>query len=259
MSAKHGTAYTMGFAAAVCLVCSVFVCLSAVALKDRQEENKKLDKQKNVLKAAGMLAPDEDADAAKISELYKTVEPLVIDMKTGAVQKDVDAASVDMRAALADASKSFAAPKNDAKVLKIPNIAVAYQVMKGTTPTMLILPINGKGLWSTMYGFLALDVDTKTIKGVSFYEHGETPGLGGEIENPKWTALWKERIALNDSFEPVFKVIKGVAGSTEDAPHEVDGLSGATLTCNGVTGTVNFWLGADAFGPFLENFRKGGF
>ncbi|MBN2342522.1 MAG: Na(+)-translocating NADH-quinone reductase subunit C [Deltaproteobacteria bacterium] len=258
MSAKHGTGYTMGFAAAVCLVCSVFVCLSAVALKDMQEENKKLDKQKNVLKAAGMLAADEDADAAKISELYKNIQPLVIDVKSGEVKKDVDAASINMRMAVSDNSKSFKAPANDAKVLRIPNEAVVYQVMEGEMPTMLIFPISGKGLWSTLYGFLAVDVDTTTVKGVSFYEHGETPGLGGEIENPKWTALWKDRKLFDQSFQPAFKVVKGIAGSPADAPHEVDGLSGATLTCKGVTALVNFWIGKDGFGPFLENFRKGG-
>lgn len=258
MSAKHGTAYTMGFAAAVCLVCSVFVCLSAVALKDRQNQNKKLDEQKNVLKAAGLLGADEDADAAKISELYQSVESVVVDLKTGDVQKDIDAASVDMRAEVADNASSYAAPANDAKVLRLPNHAVVYEVVQNGKPSMIILPVSGKGLWSTLYGFLALDVDTTTVKGVSFYEHGETPGLGGEIENPSWTALWKDRKVFDDSFEPVFKVKKGVAGSAEEAPHEVDGLSGATLTGKGVTALVNFWVGKDGFGPFLEKFRKGG-
>lgn len=258
MSAKHGTAYTMGFAVAVCLVCSVFVCLSAVALKDMQENNKKLDKQKNVLKAAGLLAVDEDADEAKITKLSEAIESVVVDVKSGTVAGDVDVATVDMRAAVADNSKSYAAPENAAKVLRIPNQAVVYKVMENGKATMLILPISGKGLWSTLHGFLALDADTTTVKGVSFYEHGETPGLGGEIENPKWTALWKGRKVLNDAFEPVFKVVKGAAGPPSSAPHEVDGLSGATLTCKGVTALTNFWLGENGFGPFLANFRKGG-
>ncbi|MBN2528694.1 MAG: Na(+)-translocating NADH-quinone reductase subunit C [Deltaproteobacteria bacterium] len=258
MSAKHGTGYTMGFAAAVCLVCSVFVCLSAVALKDRQEKNKKLDEQKNVLKAAGLLAPNEDADAAKVAELYESVQPKVVDLKTGNVLDDVDAATVNMRAAISDNSKSFEAPANDAKVLRLPNQALVYEVMQDGKPSLLILPVSGKGLWSTLYGFLALDVDTTTVKGVSFYEHGETPGLGGEIENPKWTALWKNRTVYDENFAPAFKVVKGQAGSPEDAPHQVDGLSGATLTGKGVTALVNFWVGENGFGPFLAKFREGG-
>ncbi|MBN2718126.1 MAG: Na(+)-translocating NADH-quinone reductase subunit C [Deltaproteobacteria bacterium] len=258
MSAKHGTAYTMGFAAAVCLVCSIFVCLSAVALKDRQDHNKKLDEQKNVLKAAGLLAPDEEVTAAKVAELYKSIEALVIDVKTGKVVEGVDPTSLDMRAALADKDLSYKAPENAAKVLRIPSQAVVYKVLENGAPAMIILPVNGKGLWSTLYGFLALDVDTTTVRGVSFYEHGETPGLGGEIENPKWTALWKGRKVFDGNFTPAFKVIKGAAGTPEADPHAVDGLSGATLTGNGVTALVNFWIGENGFGPFLEDIRKGG-
>lgn len=258
MSAKHGTAYTMGFAAAVCLVCSIFVCFSAVALKERQETNKKLDQQKNVLKAAGLLGADEEADANRIRSLFESITPLVIETKTGKVLSDVDPTSVDMRRAVSNSEDSYEAPKNDAKVRRIPNQSVVYEVVENGKVSMLVLPVRGKGLWSTLYGFLALEADTRTVSGIAFYEHGETPGLGGEIENPKWTAKWEGRKVFTDDFEPKFKVLKGAAGPPEDAPHEVDGLSGATLTCNGVTALVNFWVGDDGFGPFLKNFRNGG-
>jgi Na+-transporting NADH:ubiquinone oxidoreductase subunit C len=105
---------------------------------------------------------------------------------------------------------------------------------------------------------MAIDVDTTTIKGVSFYQHGETPGLGGEIENPSWTALWSERRLFDESWTPVFSVKKGSAGSPAEEPHAVDGLSGATLTCKGVTALVQFWVGSNGYGPYLKAFREGG-
>lgn len=258
MSANHGTGYTLGFAAAVCLVCSVFVCLSAVLLKDMQESNKRVDQQKNVLKAAGLIDANETIDNGEVAKRYEAIKPLVIDLKTGSVKSDVDATAVDMRAAVADSELSRSVDSNDAKVLRVPNTALVYQVMEEGKVKMLVLPVSGKGLWSTMHGFLALDVDTTTVRGVSFYEHGETPGLGGEVENPRWTGLWKDRKVYNDQWEPAFAVLKGPAKSPTEQPHNVDGLSGATLTCKGVTGLVNFWIGQDGFGPFLKKFREGG-
>ena len=129
--------------------------------------------------------------------------------------------------------------------------------MEGEEIRMLILPIEGKGLWSTMYGFIALAPDTTTIKGLTFYEHGETPGLGGEVDNPSWKALWKGRQAYDGEWNPEIEVIKGAAGPPEEDPFRVDGLSGATLTCRGVSSTVQFWLSDDGFKPFLINNRAG--
>ncbi|MBN2804670.1 MAG: Na(+)-translocating NADH-quinone reductase subunit C [Deltaproteobacteria bacterium] len=257
MSAKNKTGYTVRFAVAVCLVCSVFVCVSAVALRGRQEENKKLDMQVNVLKAAGLVKPSEDIDKLEIGKRYSSIRPVVVDMKTGLIAKDVKPADVNMRKDISDTSKSFAPSVNDAKVLRVPNYGIVYELIENDKPSMLILPVSGKGLWSTLYGFLALDYDTVTIKGVSFYEHGETPGLGGEISNSGWTDLWKGRKIFDEQFNPVFKVKKGAAGSVADDPYEVDGLSGATLTGKGVTHLVQFWTGKEGYGLFLENFRKG--
>ena len=116
------------------------------------------------------------------------------------------------------------------------------------------LPIEGKGLWSTLYGFLVLGSDGATIRGITFYQHGETPGLGGEIDNLDWKALWDGRQAFDADGRPVIEVVKGKASG----PTEVDGLSGATLTSRGVTNLVRFWLGDNGFGPYLEQFRAAG-
>ena len=101
-----------------------------------------------------------------------------------------------------------------------------------------------------------LDADTKTIRGLTYYQHTETPGLGGEVDNPRWKALWPGRVAFDENWKPDIKVIKGRVGPPSEAPHQVDGLSGATITSRGVTNMLDFWLGENGFGKYLENFRE---
>ena len=114
---------------------------------------------------------------------------------------------------------------------------------------MIVLPIKGYGLWSTLYGFLALDKDAVTVRGITYYQHGETPGLGGEVDNPTWKAKWPGRKAYDESWAPALRVIKGQAGPPSSSPHQVDGLSGATITSRGVNDMINFWLGESGFAP----------
>lgn len=257
--ANHSTTYTIGFAAAVCIVCSIFVSTSAVTLKDRQEANKKLDRQKNVLVATGLIESHGDLTRQQITELYgEKIRPLVVDMKSGEVKEDIDPTEFDQQFAMKNEKTSRRAPDNPAKVQRVPNNGLVYQVMDGDEVKMIVLPVQGMGLWSTLYGYLALEADTTTIAGIAFYEHAETPGLGGEIENPRWQAEWIGRKAFDENWEPQIRVIKGEADPPEEAPHRVDGLTGATLTGNGVTGLVQFWISDEGYGRYLAKFREQG-
>jgi Na+-transporting NADH:ubiquinone oxidoreductase subunit C len=243
------------FAAAVCVVCSIFVAGSAVLLKDQQEANKLLDRQTKVLIVAGLIGEEESLSAQEIDERFKqSIKPMLIDLATGE-PTDGDAVTFDQRKAAADPATSRVAPPNDAKVARLPKQAVVFKVQEKGELKSLVLPIEGKGLWSTLYGFLALKADSKTIEGITFYEHGETPGLGGEVDNPRWKSLWKNRLAVDDRWKPKISVVKGSAGTPKDDPFHVDGLSGATITSRGVTALVQFWLGENGFGPFLNKYR----
>ena len=251
----HSNAYTFGFAAIICAVCGIVVAGSAVSLKDRQDANVRLDKQKKVLSVAGLLTADEDLTPEEVQKRFTdNIQIKVVDLKTGAYATDVDAATFDQNKASKDPATSAVAPSNAAKVLRLPNKATVYHVVKDGKLAMLVLPVEGKGLWSTLYGYLALEKDGNTIAGLTFYQHGETPGLGGEVDNVKWKALWKGRKAFKDG-KPFIKVIKGQAGPVAEAPYEVDGLSGATLTARGVTYLIQFWLGSDGFGPYLTKMK----
>jgi len=258
---QRSNTYTVLFAAAVCLVCAVFVSAAAVALKPLQEANKVLDVQKKVLDVAGAMGEDESLTPDEITARFEAmIEGQVIDLQSGSFAEGIDAATYDQKKATKDPAQSESAPSNPAGILRVPHNATVYTLKEDGVVKSIILPISGKGLWSTLYGFLALESDTTTIKGITFYEHGETPGLGGEIDNPRWKSLWNGKLAFaeGDLETPRIKVIKGMARDTEEGrAHHIDGLAGATITGRGVSDLVQFWLGGDGFGPYLSQLRDG--
>ena len=130
-----------------------------------------------------------------------------------------------------------------------------YLIKDGDEIAGVVVPIEGYGLWSTLYGYLALETDGRTVRGITYYSHGETAGLGGEVDNPRWKAKWPGRLAFGADGKPALRVKKGPAGDPESDPYQVDGLSGATITSNGVTNMLSFWLGREGFGPYIAKFK----
>ncbi len=245
-------------AVALCLVCSVIVSTAAIQLRPLQEENKVLDVKKNILLAAGLLESP-SATKQEVLNAYESIEAKVININTGEYVDGIDPETFDAKAAAKDPSKNIElAPKNDIAGIKtISKYKKVYFVKENDQIQTIILPVHGKGLWSTMYGFLALDTDTTTVKGFGYYQHGETPGLGGEVDNPKWKEQWKGKQVLGRNYEPAIEVVKGsVDKSKPQSIHQVDGLSGATITSNGVTYSLQFWLGENGYMKFLEKFRN---
>jgi len=256
---QYSNPYIIGFATAICLVCSIVVSTAAVALRERQDRNKVLDRQIKVLIVAGVLEEGESATAEEIERLFEgNIRTRVVDLASGEYDDSIDPQTYDQRRASKDPALSSSAPANNAGLTRVPTKASVYQRVEDDEIQSLILPIEGKGLWSTLYGFIALAPDTTTIQGITFYEHGETPGLGGEVDNPSWKALWVGRRAFDDSWQPAVEVIKGVAGPAAEDPYRIDGLSGSTLTSRGVTNLVQFWLGENGFDPYLERLRAEG-
>lgn len=249
-----GKTFTVAFL--LCVVCSVLVSSAAVVLRPTQNINKALDKKRNILTAAQLYEVGIDIDAA-----YKNIEARVVDMSTGAYVDDVDPATYDARKAAADPATSQETSELDrAGVKRRAKHASVYLVHKGDRIDKIILPVHGYGLWSTLYGFLALDAsDLKTIKGLVYYEHAETPGLGGEVDNPTWKALWNGKQAFDENGKIVIEVVKGrVDPASKGAQHKVDGLSGATITSRGVHHMLRYWLSVDGYGPFLNRLKKQG-
>ena len=255
----HSTRHTIIFTLLLCLVFSLAVSTVSVALRERQEENRRLDRIRNVLRVTGLLRPGERAPRVELLQRFKDhLEPRLVDLESGSYVDGADAMAFDQRRAAADPERSRRAPENRARVRRIPDRALVFLHVSGGELESIVLPIEGYGLWSTMYGYLALEADARTIRGITFYEHGETAGLGGEVDNPRWKALWPKRVALDEAGKPLISVAKGHAGAPAEDPHRVDGLSGATLTSNGVTYLLHFWLGEHGFGPYLTELRQRG-
>ncbi|WP_101759604.1 Na(+)-translocating NADH-quinone reductase subunit C [Oceanicoccus sp. KOV_DT_Chl] len=255
MANKETTSRTIIVALVLCIVCSLVVASAAVLLKDRQQANKKLDRYSNILAAAGLLQSGQDVEA----QFNELVTAKVVDLDKGVYTDEVDAASFDqLRSAKeADLSARLTAEDDLAKISRREKYALVYLVETDGELTKIILPVRGYGLWSTLHGFLALENDGNTIAGLGFSEHGETPGLGGEVDNPKWKSLWPGKKVYQDG-DVEIELIKGsVAPDAAGADYQVDGLAGATLTSRGVTNLVQFWMGDKGFKKFLTNLRSG--
>ncbi|MCA8948325.1 MAG: NADH:ubiquinone reductase (Na(+)-transporting) subunit C [Planctomycetes bacterium] len=239
---KNSNGYVLGFAVAVCVAVSTGLAITANALKATQEAAAEFDRQKNVMIAAGLCAADDPRPRAELEQLYADrVTESVVDTETGKVTTEKKPAEIkDLDEAGQRRFRVVATTKDAAGKLEA-----------------VVLPISGRGLWSTLYGYLALDADKNHVRGITFYKHGETPGLGGEVENPQWQAQWRGKTIFDDSGKLVsVRVKKGQVDDEIPAEkkHAVDGLSGATITSNGVTRFVAADLAA--FEDYLKNQKQ---
>jgi Na+-transporting NADH:ubiquinone oxidoreductase subunit C len=245
---------TLIVAVSLCLVCSALISFSAVELRDLQEANKTLDKQNKILSAAGLLKEGSD-----VSELFKSIDSKIVNLETGKFDFDINVLDYDEGSFSRNPETSIelSSDKDIALLKRRENFQTVYLHYENDDLNAIILPVRGYGLWGTMKGYLALRPDFKTIIGLEFFDHKETPGLGGEIDNPKWKAIWKGKEVFSNSGDVVISVIKGsVDKSSNQSKYQVDGLSGATITSNGVTNLLSFWLGDMGYGPLIENIKS---
>jgi Na+-transporting NADH:ubiquinone oxidoreductase subunit C len=254
---KDSPKYILGFSLGVCLVCSLGVSAAAILLEEKQDVNAKVAQQEKILDVAGLLRPGSDLSDEEVVALFDArLIPVLVDIETGNLVADADGVSpaeFDMMDAAKEANA--VAEANDAKVRFQPKIGkLYYQVDEKGVVKKLIIPVEGYGLWGFLWGYIALEADGETISGITYYKHAETPGLGGEVDNPKWKAIWKGKKAFAPGKpEVAIAVVKNA--KTE---YQVDSLSGATITSRGVTSMMQFWLGDRGFGKFLQKVRESG-
>lgn len=234
------------------LVCSIIVAGSAVLLRPEQIKQKELDKQKNILEVAGLMQPK-----INIQSVYsKNIEPRLVDSNTGdfvAMQPNFNSKS---EADNPKTSIKLSGSEDIAKITRRANIVEVYLVKNSEGKIdQLILPIYGTGLWSVMYGFVSVQPNGNIINGITYYDEGETPGLGAEIKNPVWQAQFKNKELYNKQGNEALFVAKG--GAAKSKEHGIDALSGATLTSNGVSNSFKFWFGKMGFKKFLDKYRAG--
>lgn len=195
------------FATVLCVVCSLLLTAASTGLKTFQQKNIEVDRQKNILKAFGIVGEDQKIDAARIqSEYTQYVKSFWVD-DTGRILKP------DQRS---------------------PEDLPIYLYIKNEKVQAYVLPIDTRGLWGEIHGYLAIDNDGTTIRGFTVYKHQETPGLGGEIESRWFRKNFEGKKILNSRGQ--FASIHIAKGNAADAMppdkriNYVDGISGATMT-----------------------------
>jgi Na+-transporting NADH:ubiquinone oxidoreductase subunit C len=256
---RDSTRNTLLVTVGLSVVCALAIAASAIGLRPRQQANAAESIRRAILEAAGIYQPGSGAD---VNAAFARVETRTIDLATGgfidpAERPDLAGSGYDALAAARDPALSVAIPDPEdlAGIGRRETAAHVYLVRDETGALeQVVLPVRGKGLFSTLYGFIALAPDAATVRGITFYKHAETPGLGAEVDNAGWKAKWPGKVV---STAPDRHVTLALVKGTADAPDEIDGLSGATLTSVGVTNMVRYWLGPGGFGPFLERLREG--
>lgn len=253
---RDSVSNTLRVAVGLSLVCSILVAGTAVLLKPKQQRNEEQYRQRIILEVAGLMRP-----GAEIEDLFAGIEARIVDLETGTYNDEIDPGSFDTVVAANDPAMSVAVPPE----LDLGNIkrrakyAPVYLVKEGDQVEQIILPVYGSGLWSTMFGYLALASDGTTVTGFRFYSHAETPGLGDQVDDPEWRQQWIGKRIYDADGVPRIEVIRGVVPEDSgeqsgSASYQVDGLSGATLTGRGVTNLLHYWTGPHGFGPYLENY-----
>jgi Na+-transporting NADH:ubiquinone oxidoreductase subunit C len=246
------TPKTLFVAVTLCLFASMIVSAAAVALRPTQEANKLKDKQINILQVAGLYEPGMD-----ITEAFgASFEPRILELSTGQFTDAFDVTSFDDRAAASDPATSIELENDPASIGRQSKYMTVY-LLKDHAGEIdkVILPIHGYGLWSTLYGFIAVEENANDIFGLQFYSHAETPGLGAEVDNPRWKSQWNGKRLTDENGTLQITVAKTAPPAGAD--YHVDALSGATLTTVGVDNLVRFWMGEAGYAPFLANLKAG--
>ncbi|GIW98753.1 MAG: Na(+)-translocating NADH-quinone reductase subunit C [Pirellulaceae bacterium] len=259
MLPKDSMANTFLVSIVLCIVCSLLVSTAAVALKPRQERNKVLDQQRNIIAAAGLAEDPRALSSKEVLQLFQQrIERKLVDLQTGQFVEDADEDYDPLKAAKDPQQRVPIDSEFDIGLrFREPKTWVYLVKDEQGELEQIVLPIYGMGLWSVLYGYISVDKDLRTIRGITFYEHGETPGLGGEVENPVWRAkwvgkqIWEEGQPRTDEFLRI-GVAKG-SPPPQLQPYQVDGLSGATITSRGVSTMLKYWFSSDGFGPFINN------
>lgn len=245
---------TLTVAIGLSLICSILVASTAIVLKPKQERNEREFRERIIVDVAGVMEP-----GMNLEDALAHIEPRMIDLASGEYVDSPDVDTFDAAAAANNPDTSIAIPsdRDIANIRRRATVSPVYLVRQHDEVEQIILPVYGSGLWSTLYGYLALSKDGETVTGLQFYSHAETPGLGDQIDKPEWRALWPGKRLYDEDGRPSIEVIRGVVqtgSQNPDARYQVDGLSGATLTGRGVTNLIRYWTGPDGFGPYLQKY-----
>ncbi|MFQ6549647.1 NADH:ubiquinone reductase (Na(+)-transporting) subunit C [Aestuariibius sp. 2305UL40-4] len=237
----------------VALVCAIVVSVSSVLLRPYQEAHLEAERQARMdamLDALpGMREIMEEAGVDSLSTR-------IVDLETGIFDPDIDPASFDQQTAGNDPNRSVPIPPEQdvAELRTRARHAPVHFLDRDGELLLVVLPVSGTGYQSTIRAMLALEADLNTIAALTITDQEETPGLGARIEDPVWLAQWPGKEIADETGQIEISVVRGQASG----PHQVDGLTGATRSSNGVGNMLRYWLGDHGFGPFLDRLAEEG-
>ena len=241
------------------VICSTIVSGSVVLLRPIQLNNKLLERSSNIVQLTGLLPAGGEVEKETLLDLFRKLDARVVNIDELDLDTEFDPYTFDGRKAASDPELSvpILAGEDRAGLGRRSRFETIYLVWKDNALDRVVLPIRGAGMWSMLYGYIALESDFNTIAGVVFYEQNETPGLGDQVATPHWQAKWVGKKLYDEAGEMLFRVAEGqVAEGSPAADYRVDALTGATVTANAVTALLQYWFGPNGYGPLLDRLRE---
>ncbi len=254
---KAGTAFLI--VVAVALVCAVLVSVSTIGLRPIQERNALIERSRNIVALSGLAEDGASLSGEQVLAAIDQMDVRVVDIDTGKFDNSIDPETFQPRAAALDPELGVAIPADQdvARLGRRSRFEIVHLVWEDDELKRIILPVVGQGMWSTLYGYIALESDLNTIAAATFYEQAETAGIGDRIADPDWLAGWRGRSLYANDGSYRFRISGGpVDPGSATAAFEVDGISGATVTTGGVSRLVQYWFGPNGYEPLLENLRS---
>lgn len=253
---RNSPLYTFLFTGAVCAICSMLVASTYELLGEKQRADAAALRMLDILRLTGLAESDEALERDEILARFEAIRPRAVDTRTWRLDPGVDGRLYDEREAAQDPLTSHEAPSNDAGVRRIPDHIVVYERLdENGKVEQILIPIRGQGYGGQLYGFLSLSPDLNTVRDIIFYEHQETPTLGGRVDRPQWRAAWVGRRIYDESGNVALRLVAD-PGPPEKDPYRVDAVSRASVTTGAVQSMIDFWMGPDGFRPFLEDYRQ---
>jgi len=244
------------------IICSSLVSAAVVILRPIQLNNQMLDRSRNIMKLTGLVEKGVAPGDEEILELFRSMDVRIVDIDRAVFSNELDPLSFDQRRAAnnPDLGVDIPAGQDLSSLGRRSRFTTVYIVLRDGELERLILPVHGAGMWSMIYGYIALEPDLNTIAAVTFYEQAETPGIGDQIQRPEWQAQWQGRRIYDETGELRFAINQGkVEPGTSTWLYEVDALTGATVTADAVTSMIHYWFGSHGYRGFLDLLREQGY
>lgn len=232
------------------MVLCVLIFLIAIAwfmlLQGEMTEPTAEEKNAAVLQAAGLLKADSQDKKSRDNLYQRSIIVRTVNLDSGEWVTDKTAAQ---------GCKKLTPEQDPAQIRQRCTLADVYLVKdKDNNIQQVIIPVAGKGAKSMMHAFLSLGLDGRTVNNLYYYQQRETPFLGARVKDENWRQQWPGKKVADDNGTPALKIVQEKSGKNDE--YTVDGISGATLTSTGVEKSINYWIGEQGYGPFLQRLKQ---